>query len=145
TKEHLVTVPVGTTLDEAQRLLHKHRIEKLLVVDKNQNLKGLITVKDITKKIKYPLAAKDGQGRLRVGAAIGATGDYLERMAELVRTKVDVIIVDTAHGHSVRVLEAVKETKKRFPEMDIIAGNIATEEAARDLIRAGVDAVKVGM
>src|SRR5438874_6087458 len=145
TKEHLVTVPVGTTLDEAQRLLHKHRIEKRLVVDKNQNLKGLITVKDITKKIKYPLAAKDGQGRLRVGAAIGATGDYLERMAELVRTKVDVIIVDTAHGHSSRVLQAVQETKRRFPEMDVIAGNIATEEAARDLIKAGVDAVKVGM
>ena len=145
TKEHLVTVPVGTTLDEAQRLLHKHRIEKLLVVDKNQNLKGLITVKDITKKIKYPLAAKDGQGRLRVGAAIGATGDYLERMAELVRTKVDVIIVDTAHGHSSRVLQAVKEARHRFPEMEVIAGNIATEEAARDLISAGAGGIKVGM
>src|SRR5438034_9850699 len=145
TKENLVTVPVGTTLEEAQRILHKHRIEKLLVVDKNQNLKGLITVKDISKKLKYPLAAKDGQGRLRVAAAIGASGDYLERMAELVRAKVDVIVVDTAHGHSVRVLEAVKESKRRFPEMDVIAGNIATEEAARDLIKAGVDAVKVGM
>ena len=145
TKEHLVTVPVGTTLDEAQRLLHKHRIEKLLVVDKNQNLKGLITVKDITKKIKYPLAAKDGQGRLRVGAAIGATGDYLERMAELVRAKVDVIIVDTAHGHSSRVLQAVKDAKHRFPEMDVIAGNIAIEEAARDLVSAGADGIKVGM
>src|SRR5215831_11422237 len=99
TKDELVTVPVGTTLDEAQRLLHKHRIEKLLVVDKDRNLKGLITVKDITKKIKYPLAAKDLQGRLRVGAAVGATGDYLERMAELIRAKVDVIIIDTAHGH----------------------------------------------
>src|SRR5437764_1610697 len=109
TKEHLVTVPVGTTLDEAQRLLHKHRIEKLLVVDKNQNLKGLITVKDNTKKIKYPLSAKDEQGRLRVGAAIGATGDYLERMTELVRAKADVIVVDTAHGHSSRVLEGIKE------------------------------------
>ncbi len=145
TKENLVTVPVGTTLEEAQRILHKHRIEKLLVVDRNQNLKGLITVKDITKKIKYPLSAKDDQGRLRVGAAIGATGDYLERMSELVRAKVDVIVVDTAHGHSSRVLEAVKETKRRFPEMSLIAGNIATEEAARDLIKAGVDAVKVGM
>jgi len=145
TKDDLVTVPVGTTLEEAQRILHKHRIEKLLVVDKNQNLKGLITVKDITKKIKYPLSAKDNQGRLRVGAAIGATGDYLERMAELVRAKVDVIVVDTAHGHSSRVLSAVKETKKRFPEMGIVAGNIATEEAARDLVHAGVDAVKVGM
>jgi IMP dehydrogenase len=145
TKDDLVTVPVGTTLEEAQRILHKHRIEKLLVVDKNQKLKGLITVKDITKKIKYPLSAKDNQGRLRVGAAIGATGDYLERMAELVRAKVDVIVVDTAHGHSSRVLSAVKETKKRFPEMGIVAGNIATEEAARDLVHAGVDAVKVGM
>src|SRR4026209_83779 len=110
TKENLVTVSVGTTLEEAQRILHKHRIEKLLVVDRNQNLKGLITVKDITKKIKYPLAAKDGQGRLRVGAAIGATGDYLERMEELVRAKVDVIIVDTAHGHSTRAIEAAKDT-----------------------------------
>jgi IMP dehydrogenase len=145
TKDDLVTVPVGTTLEEAQRILHKHRIEKLLVVDKNQNLKGLITVKDITKKIKYPLSAKDTQGRLRVGAAIGATGDYLERMAELIRAKVDVIVVDTAHGHSSRVLSAVREGKKRFPEMGIMAGNIATEEAARDLVHAGVDAVKVGM
>jgi IMP dehydrogenase len=145
TKENLVTVPVGTTLEEAQRILHKHRIEKLLVVDRNQNLKGLITVKDITKKIKYPLSAKDDQGRLRVGAAIGATGDYVERMAELVRTKVDVIIIDTAHGHSTRVLEAIKETRRRFPDVSLIAGNIATEEAARDLVKAGVDAVKVGM
>src|SRR5437764_517481 len=145
TKENLVTVPVGTTLEEAQRLLHKHRIEKLLVVDKNQNLKGLITVKDITKKIKYPLAAKDDQGRLRVGAAIGATGDYLERMGELIRAKVDVIVIDTAHGHSSRVMEAIKEAKRRFPEMEVIAGNIATEEAARDLVKAGADAVKVGM
>ena len=145
TKDDLVTVPVGTTLEEAQRLLHKHRIEKLLVVDRNQNLKGLITVKDITKKIKYPLAAKDDQGRLRVGAAIGATGDYLERMSELVRAKVDVVVIDTAHGHSSRVLTAVKEAKQRFPDMGVIAGNIATEEAARDLVKAGVDAVKVGM
>jgi IMP dehydrogenase len=145
TKDNLVTVAVGTTLEEAQRLLHKHRIEKLLVVDKDQNLKGLITVKDITKKIKYPLSAKDAQGRLRVGAAIGATGDYLERMSELVRAKADVIVIDTAHGHSVRVIEAVKQAKKAFPDIDIVAGNIATEEAARDLVKAGVDAVKVGM
>ena len=145
TKDNLVTVAVGTTLEEAQRILHTHRIEKLLVVDKDQNLKGLITVKDITKKIKYPLSAKDAQGRLRVGAAIGATGDYLERMAELVRAKVDVIAIDTAHGHSSRVLAAIKEAKRRFPDMDLIAGNIATEEAARDLVAAGVDAVKVGM
>jgi IMP dehydrogenase len=145
TKEELVTVPVGTTLEEAQRILHKHRIEKLLVVDKNQNLKGLITVKDITKKIKYPLSAKDGQGRLRVGAAIGATGDYLERMSELIRAKVDVIVIDTAHGHSSRVIDAVKEAKRHFPDMDVVAGNIATEDAAWDLVKAGVDAVKVGM
>jgi IMP dehydrogenase len=145
TKDNLVTVPVGTTLEEAQRILHKHRIEKLLVVDKDQNLRGLITVKDITKKIKYPLSAKDDQGRLRVGAAIGATGDYLERAAELIRAKADIIAVDTAHGHSTRVLDAVREVKKRFPELQLIAGNIATEEAAHDLIRAGADAIKVGM
>ncbi len=145
TKDNLVTVSVGTTLEEAQRILHKHRIEKLLVVDKDQHLKGLITVKDITKKIKYPLAAKDEQGRLRIAAAIGATGDYLERMSELVRAKVDVVVIDTAHGHSTRVLQSIMEAKKRFPEMEIIAGNIATEEAARDLIAAGVDAIKVGM
>ena len=145
TKDNLVTVSVGTTLDEAQRILHKHRIEKLLVVDKDQHLKGLITVKDITKKIKYPLAAKDAQGRLRVGAAIGATGDYLERMSELIRAKVDVIVIDTAHGHSSRVIAAIKEAKRRFPDTEVIAGNIATEEAARDLVAVGVDAVKVGM
>ncbi len=145
TKENLVTVPVGTTLDEAQRLLHKHRIEKLLVVDKNQNLKGLITVKDITKKIKYPSSAKDEHGRLRVGAAIGATGDYLERAAALIGAKVDVIVVDTAHGHSSRVLAAVKEVKKAYPDTDLIAGNIASAEAATDLIDAGVDAVKIGI
>jgi IMP dehydrogenase len=145
TKEPLVTVPVGTTLEEAQRLLHKHRIEKLLVVDKDQNLKGLITVKDITKKIKYPLAAKDGQGRLRVAAAVGATGDYIERMTELIRAKADVVVIDTAHGHTSRVIAAVKEAKKRFPDSEFIAGNVATEEGARDLIAAGADAVKVGM
>ena len=145
TKDNLVTVPVGTTLEEAQRILHKHRIEKLLVVDQNQNLKGLITVKDITKKIKYPLSAKDLQGRLRAGAAIGASGDFLERAAELVRMQVDVIAIDTAHGHSSRVLEAVKAMKKKFPEVDLIVGNIATEEAAQDLISAGADAIKVGI
>src|SRR5436190_11697370 len=145
TKDDLVTVPVGTTLEEAQRILHKHRIEKLLVVDQNQNLKGLITVKDITKKIKYPLSAKDAQGRLRAGAAIGASGDFLERAAELVRMKVDIIAIDTAHGHSSRVLEAVKAMKKKFPEVDLIVGNIATEEGAHDLISAGADAIKVGI
>jgi len=145
TKENLVTVSVGTTLEEAQRILHQHRIEKLLVVDKDQQLKGLITVKDITKKIKYPLAAKDQHGRLRVGAAVGATGDFMERITELVRAKVDVVAIDTAHGHSARVIAAVKEVKRQFPELDLIVGNIATEEAARDLIAVGADAIKVGM
>jgi IMP dehydrogenase len=145
TKENLVTVSVGTTLEEAQRILHQHRIEKLLVVDKDQQLKGLITVKDITKKIKYPLAAKDQHGRLRVGAAVGATGDFMERITELVRAKVDAVAIDTAHGHSARVIAAVKEAKHQFPELDLIVGNIATEEAARDLIAVGADAIKVGM
>jgi IMP dehydrogenase len=145
TKEDLVTVPVGTTLEEAQRILHKHRIEKLLVVDQNQNLKGLITVKDITKKIKYPSSAKDLQGRLRAGAAIGASGDFLERASELVRMKVDIIAIDTAHGHSSRVLDAVKAIKKKYPEVDVIVGNIATEDGAHDLIAAGADAIKVGI
>ena len=145
TKDELVTVPVGTTLDEAQRILHKHRIEKLPVVDDDQNLKGLITVKDITKKIKYPLSAKDEHGRLRVGAAIGATGDYAERAAGLIEAKVDVIVIDTAHGHSSRVIEAVKTVKSRFPDIDVVAGNIAASEAAADLIDAGVDAIKVGI
>ena len=145
TKDNLVTVSVGTTLEEAQRILHKHRIEKLLVVDKDQQLKGLITVKDITKKIKYPLAAKDQHGRLRVGAAVGATGDFMERITELVRAKVDVVAIDTAHGHSARVIAAVQEAKRQFPELDLIVGNIATEEAARDLIAVGADAIKVGM
>src|SRR5262249_12270140 len=122
TKEDLVTVPVVTTLEEAQRILHKHRIEKLLVVDNNQNLTVLISDKDISNKIKYPMSAKDRQGPLLVGAAIGATGDYLERMAELIRAKVDVIVVDTAHGHSTRVIVAVKNAKRRFPDMDVIAG-----------------------
>src|SRR6266700_4513934 len=143
TKKNLITVPVGTTLEDAEIILHEHRVEKLLVVDDRYNLKGLITVKDIQKKLKYPNAAKDEHGRLRVGAAIGATGDFLERMAELIRTKVDIIVIDTAHGHSSRVLEAIREAKRKFPDMDIVAGNIATEEGARDLITAGVDAVKV--
>ena len=115
TKDHLITVPVGTTLEEAQKILHKHRIEKLLVVDDEYNLKGLITVKDIQKKLKYPNAAKDAQGRLRVGAAIGSRGDFLERAQELFRRKVDVIAVDSAHGHSQRVMEAVKALKQPYP------------------------------
>jgi IMP dehydrogenase len=145
TKENLITVPVETTLEEAESILHKHRVEKLLVVDDAFNLKGLITVKDIQKKIKYPGASKDAQGRLRVGAAVGATGDYLERAQELVRAKVDVVVVDTAHGHSSRVLEAVRTLKKKLPAVDVVAGNVATFEGACDLLQLGVDGVKVGI
>jgi IMP dehydrogenase len=145
TKDNLVTVPVGTTLEEAEQILHKHRVEKLLVVDNKFNLKGLITVKDIQKKIKYPNAAKDSHGRLRVGASLGVRGDYLERAEELVKAKVDVLVVDTAHGHSSRVLEAVRALKKKFPELDLVAGNVATFDGACDLLQLGVDAVKVGI
>jgi len=145
TKDNLVTVPVGTTLDEAERILQRHRIEKLLVVDNEFNLKGLITVKDIQKKIEFPNATKDEQGRLRVGAAIGATGDYLERAQELAREKVDVLAIDTAHGHTTRVMEAIREVKRKFPEMQLLAGNVATAEGTRDLIALGIDGIKVGM
>jgi IMP dehydrogenase len=145
TKENLITVPVGTTLEQAEDILHQHRVEKLLVVDENYVLKGLITVKDIQKKLKYPNASKDEQGRLRVGAAIGATGDFLERAAELVRNRCDVLAIDSAHGHSSRVLDAVREVKKRFPEVDLLAGNVATREGTEALIDAGADAVKVGI
>jgi len=145
TKENLITVPVGTTLNEARAILQRHRVEKLLVVDENYRLKGLITVKDIQKAIKYPLAAKDNLGRLRVAAAIGATGDFFERAEELVRARVDALVVDTAHGHTESVIAAVKLVKRRYPEIDVVAGNIATAEATKDLILAGVDAVKVGM
>lgn len=145
TRENLVTVPIGTTLEEAEKILHKHRVEKLLVVDDAFNLKGLITVKDIQKKIKYPHAAKDAQGRLRVGAALGATGDFLERAEELIKAKVDLLVVDTAHGHSEGVLEAVRVLKQKFPDVDLVAGNVATFEGACDLIQLGVDAVKVGI
>jgi IMP dehydrogenase len=145
TKDNLVTVPVGTTLDEAERILQRHRIEKLLVVDNDFNLKGLITVKDIQKKIEFPSATKDEQGRLRVGAAIGATGDYLERAQELAREKVDVLAIDTAHGHTTRVMEAIREVKCKLPEMQLLAGNVATAEGARDLIALGIDGIKVGM
>src|ERR1700738_4352506 len=122
TKENLITVPVGTTLEEAEKILHRHRVEKLLVVDENYVLKGLITVKDIQKKLKYPNAAKDSQGRLRVGAAIGATGDFLERALELVRANVDVLAIDSAHGHSTKVLDAVQLVKSKLPEIDLVAG-----------------------
>ncbi len=145
TKQPLVTVPIGTTLDEAKIKLQKHRIEKLLVVDDNGLLKGLITVKDIQKAIRYPNAAKDELGRLRVAAAIGATGDFLERAQELINCRADAIVVDTAHGHSSRVIEAVKKIKRKFSDIEIIAGNVATAEATRSLIDAGVDAVKTGI
>jgi IMP dehydrogenase len=145
TKDNLITVSVGTTLEEAERILHRHRVEKLLVVDDQYNLKGLITVKDIQKKLKYPLAAKDPQGRLRVGAAIGATGDYLERAQELVARKVDVLVIDTAHGHTARVLQAVRTVKKALPDVQLITGNVATQEAACELIALGVDGIKVGI
>ncbi len=145
TKENLITVPVGTTLEDAEKILHQHRVEKLLVVDEDYILKGLITVKDIQKKLKYPNAAKDEHGRLRCGAAIGATGDFLERAQELVARKVDVLVIDTAHGHSDRVMEAIVAVKRALPETDLIAGNIGTYEGARDLISLGVDGVKVGV
>src|SRR5262245_13337572 len=145
TKENLVTVAVGTTLEQAEAILHQHRVEKLLVVDDQYNLKGLITVKDIQKKLKYPNSAKDQQGRLRVGAAIGATGDFLERAQELVARKVDVLAIDTAHGHSAGVMRAVKTIKSKFPEVQLITGNVATYEGARELISLGVDGIKVGI
>ncbi len=145
TKDKLVTVPVGTTLEEAERILQRHRIEKLLVVDSDFNLKGLITVKDIQKKLEYPQAAKDEQGRLRVGAAIGAAGDYLERAQALARAKVDVLAIDTAHGHTTRVAEAIREVKRRLPEIQLVAGNVATGEGAHDLIALGIDGLKVGI
>src|SRR5882762_8613033 len=145
TKENLITVPVGTTLEQAEEILHRHRVEKLLVVDDHYMLKGLITVKDIQKKLKYPNAAKDSQGRLRVGAAIGATGDFLERALELVKRKVDVIAIDTAHGHSGRVLNAVKTIKSKLPEVQLITGNVATYEGAKELTSLGVDGIKVGI
>ena len=145
TKDNLVTVPVGTTLEEAEKLLHKHRIEKLLVVGDGMVLKGLITVKDIQKKRKFPHAAKDDQGRLRVAAAVGAKGDYLERAQELARKRCDVIVVDTAHGHSKPVHEAVRRLRPALPDIDLVAGNVATGDAARALIDLDVDAVKVGI
>jgi IMP dehydrogenase len=145
TKENLITVPVGTTLEESEKILHHHRVEKLLVVDEHYTLKGLITVKDIQKKVKYPNAAKDSQGRLRVGAAIGVGREFLERAQELVARKVDVLAVDTAHAHSERVLEVIRAVKQALPDVQLIAGNVATYEGARDLIALGADGVKVGI
>jgi len=144
TKE-LVTVPLGTSIEEAKKLFHKHKIEKILMVDENFHLKGLITYKDILKRIKYPHACKDKLGQLRVGAAIGVSPDTMERAAELIKAKCDVLVVDTAHGHSKKVLETVKNIRKKFPNSELIAGNIGTAEAAKDLIKLDVDAVKVGV
>lgn len=145
TKDHLVTASVGTTLDEAKALLHKHRIEKLLVVDDEGNLKGLITVKDIKKAQEYPDACKDDYGRLRVAAGVGVSGDLLERCAALVERSVDVLCLDSSHAHSRGVMEAVARIKGDFPEVPLIVGNIATAEAARDLIDLGADCLKVGI
>ncbi len=145
TKDNLVTAPQGTSLEQAERILQKHKVEKLPVVDKSGVLKGLITFKDILKKRKHPYACKDKHGRLRVGAAVGVTADILQRVAELVKSDVDVIVIDTAHGHSRGVMDAVSKVRKKFPKLDLIAGNVGTAEATRDMIRAGVDAVKVGI
>ncbi|MDX1583197.1 MAG: IMP dehydrogenase, partial [Thermoanaerobaculia bacterium] len=145
TKEDLVTVPVGTTLEEAQEKLHQHRIEKLLVVDDHGDLKGLITVKDIQKARKYPSAAKDPLGRLRCGAAVGIGSEGLDRARALIESKVDVIVIDSSHAHSEGVLKMIREFKRQFPETPLIAGNVATSEGTEELIQLGVDAVKVGI
>jgi len=145
TREKLVTAPVGTTLEEAKEILHQHRIEKLPVVDEDFNLKGLITIKDIEKRIKYPNACKDVLGRLRVGAAVGVGADELERVPPLLKVGVDVLVVDTAHGHSAGVIDMVRTIKRRYPEAQVVAGNIATSEAAEELIQGGADAIKVGI
>jgi len=145
TSENLITAPMGTTLEEAVKPLQKHRIEKLPVVDNNGMLKGLITIKDIRKKMKYPKAVKDDVGRLRVGAAVGVSGDFMARVNALVDANVDIITVDTAHGHSAKVIEAVKNIRKAYPDLPIVAGNVATYEATKDLIKAGADCVKVGI
>ena len=145
TKENLVTCPPGTTLEKAKELLHQHRIEKLLVVDRGGNLKGLITVKDIQKQIKYPNACKDSLGRLRVAAAVGVGPDLFDRTRELIHAKVDLLCLDSSHGHSERVLEALSLLKKKFPSVPVMAGNVASAEGTRDLVRRGADAVKVGI
>jgi len=145
TKENLVTVPMHTSLDEAKKILQKHRIEKLLVVDDKYNLRGLITVKDIEKSRQYPNSCKDTKGRLRVGAAVGTAEDTIERVEELVKARVDLVVVDTAHGHSQRVLDTIKKIKSKYPELDLVGGNIATAEAVKALVKVGVDAVKVGI
>ncbi|HSC56753.1 MAG TPA: IMP dehydrogenase [Nitrospira sp.] len=144
-RDRLITAPEGTSLEKAREILHEHRIEKLPVVNKHGELKGLITIKDIEKRIKYPNACKDAHGRLRVGAAVGVGPDTEDRVAQLKKAGVDLVVVDTAHGHSQAVIDTVKMIKKQHPNLDLIAGNIATAEAAKDLLKAGVDAVKVGV
>src|SRR5215211_410597 len=140
TKEHLVTVPVGTTLEEAREILHQHKVEKLLVVDQAFRLKGLITVKDIQKAVKYPNACKDSLGRLRVAAAIGVARDTMERAEALMAAHVDALVIDTAHGHSQGVLDTIRRIRRQFPDVDLVAGNVATSEATEALIDLGVDA-----
>jgi len=145
TKENLITTPLGTTLEEAEKILQQYKIEKLPVVDDYGTLKGLITFKDISKKKQFPNACKDDFGRLRVGAAVGVAKDTLDRASALVNANVDVVVVDTAHGHSEGVLKIVKEIKNKFPDLQLIAGNIVTKGAALDLVNLGIDAVKVGI
>ena len=145
TKDHLVTALEGTTLEEAKKILAKARVEKLPIVDKDGNLKGLITIKDIEKQIKYPNSAKDSQGRLLCGAALGITANVLERCDALVAAKVDVVVLDSAHGHSKNVIDCVKKIKEKYPALQVIAGNVATGEATKALIEAGADCVKVGI
>lgn len=145
THENLVTAPVGTTLEQAQDILKKYKIEKLPIVDNNYKLKGLITIKDIEKAVQYPNSARDASGRLLCAAAIGATADVLERVAALVKAAVDIVVLDSAHGHSMNIIESVKKVKANYPDLALIAGNIATAEAAKDLIEAGADAIKVGI
>jgi IMP dehydrogenase len=145
TKERLITAPIGTSLEEAKEILHRNRIEKLLVVDDDFNLRGLITIKDIEKKIKYPNACKDELGRLRVGAAVGVGAETMERVDALIKAAVDVLVVDTAHGHTSGVMETVAMIKRRYPDAEVIAGNIATAEGAEELIKVGVDGLKVGI
>ncbi|HHW30324.1 MAG TPA: IMP dehydrogenase [Clostridiaceae bacterium] len=145
TKGNLITAPEGTTLDQAQEILRKHKIEKLPIVDKEGNLKGLITIKDIEKAIQYPNSAKDANGRLLAGAAVGVSKDMMDRVEALIKAKVDVIVIDSAHGHQKNIINAVKEIKKAYPDLQLIAGNVATAEGAEALIKAGADAVKVGI
>lgn len=145
TKEELVTAPVGTTLKQAEEILQRHKIEKLPIVDENNELKGLITIKDIEKAIQFPHAAKDAQGRLLCGAAVGVSKDTFERTEALVKAGIDCLVIDTAHGHSKGVIDTVKEVRAKYPDLTIVAGNVATGQATRDLIEAGASAVKVGI